>query len=146
SGGIGISAVDLAPRPVDWPEEWEWKQGDLFDIRPSMDREGDQGVFAVLFLHHFKEASLERLGEILEGGFSRMVFVEPARFRGFWLLSHALLPWVNRVTRHDMLVSIGAGFRVGELTSLLGLGPEWQTEERVHWLGGLRFEAWREAQ
>lgn len=142
---LKVTAVDLAPRPGTWPEGWEWKKGDLFDSLSSIADQEEKGVLAVLFLHHFERDSLRRLGGIVGHEFTRLVFAEPARFRFFWLLSHFLLPLVNRVTRHDMLVSIKAGFRKGELSEVLELGEEWQVRESVHWLGGLRFEAWKEA-
>ncbi|MEM1443547.1 MAG: hypothetical protein AAGF67_14475 [Verrucomicrobiota bacterium] len=142
---IHLAALDLAPRPAFWPEHWDWNQEDLFEFLPSLEGGKSHGIFSVLFLHHFESEALGKLGDMIQNSFTRVVFAEPARFRIFWLLSHALLPVVNRVTRHDMLVSIRAGFRKGELVSLLGLGKDWEVRETVHWLGGLRFEAWRKS-
>jgi hypothetical protein len=50
---------------------------------------------------------------------------------------------INRITKHDMMVSIRAGFRNGELRKLLDLGDEWKWKEEVSLLGGLRVLAWR---
>jgi hypothetical protein len=53
-------------------------------------------------------------------------------------------PWINRVTRHDMHVSISAGFVSGEISALLGLEPQhWQFEETSRWRGGRCVIGWR---
>lgn len=155
AAGVAVTGLDFAPRPADWPESWEWKQGDLFTATGGAGGKGSPlsepgpeagsgGCLAVLFLHHFEDPGLRRLGEFLESRFDHLLFVEPARYRLFRLLSSCLLPFVNAVTRHDMPVSIGAGFRPGELTRALGLAESWTVVESVHWLGGLRFEAWKQ--
>ncbi|MEM7601118.1 MAG: hypothetical protein AAF357_06840 [Verrucomicrobiota bacterium] len=138
-----VTGVDFAPRPVDWPESWNWIQGDLFEALSGAAESRRSGCVAVLFLHHFKMPELRCLGEIMNERFVSLVVAEPARFRFFRVLAYALFPFVNRVTRHDMQVSIGAGFRSGELQEALGLSSEWEIEESVHWLGGYHFEAWR---
>lgn len=139
-----VTGLDLAPRPKDWPASWEWRQGDLFETLPTALREeGPCGLIANLFLHHFEEPSLASLGEILKTRFSRLLFVEPARKRLFRILGYGLFPLVNGVTRHDLQVSIGAGFRRWELESSLGLDRAWQIRETVTALGAYRFEAWK---
>ncbi len=56
----------------------------------------------------------------------------------------SLWPLLNRVTRYDMLVSIRAGFRRGELPALLGLErAEWELEERCTLRGAYRLSARR---
>lgn len=142
-GGMSFTGVDFAPRPDEWPESWSWIQGDLFEALSGEGSEMRSGCVAVLFLHHFKTPELRKLGEIMNRRFVNLVFAEPARYRLFRLLAYALFPFVNRVTHHDMQVSIGAGFRPGELTMALGLDGDWKVEESVHWLGGYRLEAWR---
>ena len=55
-----------------------------------------------------------------------------------------MLPFVGRATKHDMVVSIRAGFVPGELPELLELaGPEWRVREETSWRGGLRVLASR---
>jgi hypothetical protein len=52
-------------------------------------------------------------------------------------------PFCGKVTRHDLHVSIDAGFVSGELSRLLGL-ESWHVEESVDWRGSLRLLAWKE--
>lgn len=139
-----VTGLDFAPRPRDWPETWQWIEGDLFATLPTaLTPEGNAGLVANLFLHHFDDAMLAALGKILNERISRLYFVEPARERVFRVLGYALFPFVNEVTRHDMQVSIGAGFQRGELASTLGLDGSWRVRETVTPLGAYRFEAWK---
>ncbi|MDF2374803.1 MAG: hypothetical protein P1U81_01090 [Verrucomicrobiales bacterium] len=142
--GVVVTGVDFAPRPHDWPDSWHWMQGDLFDSLDKEAKSSSSGCIAVLFLHHFQKPELQRLGGIVEEKFAGLVVAEPARYRIFRVLAYALFPFVNSVTWHDMQISIGAGFKPGELMDLLGLGSNWQASESVHWLGGYRIEAWKE--
>jgi hypothetical protein len=139
-----VTGLDLAPRPPDWPTAWKWARGDLFETLPDLLQEaGESGLVANLFLHHFDDELLARLGVILNNRVSRLLFVEPARETLFRVLGYGLFPFVNAVTRHDLQVSIGAGFRRGELAAMLGLDRSWQTCETVTPLGAYRFEAWK---
>lgn len=145
AGRLLVQGVDFAPRPEDWPETWNWSQGDLFEAlaEPS---EKAEGCAASLFIHHFEKSDLLRIGDLANERFVKILFSEPARFRVFRILAYLLFPFVNRVTRHDMQISIGAGFRGGELAGALGLSDDWEIKESVHWFGGFRFEAWREGE
>lgn len=132
------SGVDLMPRPAGLAEEISWKQGSVFD-------QDDTGgiLVANLFLHHFKEGELAQLGQVASQ-FGAMIFVEPLRKPGSLALGRGMLPLVNRVTKHDMIVSIEAGFIAGELAGMLGLNPaQWNLSERCSWRGGLRVLASR---
>ena len=101
-----------------------WVAGDLFETL------------------HFDDDGLEHLGGMLRER-KKLVAVEPWRSR-FALAEGALLfPLVNGVTRHDMMASIRAGFRKGELEALLKLGADWEWREEVSLLGGIRVLAWR---
>ena len=76
-------------------------------------------------------------------GFQALCFVEPLRTAGALRLGTTMLPFVNRVTRHDMPVSIRAGFVPGELPELLELRPgKWHVREQTTWRGGIRVLAW----
>ena len=131
-----VSAFDLAPRPERLDDRVHWHQGDLFQA--SADLSGGILV-ANLFLHHFEGAALEALGNIC-GGFEVVIFSEPSRDSVSHFFGHTLDPFVNHVTRHDMHVSIDAGFLPGELPSLLGLSRErWQIEEDSTWRGAVRM-------
>jgi hypothetical protein len=85
-------------------------------------------LVANLFLHHFTEEQLARLGTRLSPKTRLILAAEPARYFihkiSGWLFSN--LTRLNHVTRYDMQVSIRAGFRGDELPRALGLGNEWR--------------------
>ncbi len=132
-----VTGLDLQEAPSDL--EADWVAGDLFQTLPEVEGEV---VIANLILHHFKDDALARLGSILKKR-RRLVIVEPWRSRLSLAEAYLLHPFVNEVTRHDMMVSIRAGFRRGELAQLLNLGPDWRWQEEVSLLGGIRTLAWR---
>jgi len=101
--------------------------------------DGNGGVLvANLFLHHFEGAQLTALGRWFEN-FEVLLFNEPNRAKLPHLLGGLMHPWLNPVTRHDMHVSIRAGFAGGEITRLLGLDPDrWRTGESSTWRGARR--------
>jgi hypothetical protein len=133
------TGCDLAPKPPGLPEAIAWRQGDLFSLPAPL----NGGILvANLFLHHFNPASLRQIGGIA-AGFDALVLVEPHRSRGGLALARLLLPIMSEVTRHDMPVSIHAGFARGELTHDLGLSYGWSVSESSHWRGSLRLVARR---
>lgn len=133
------TGCDLAPRPAGLPAEIDWRQGDLFTLTEPI----TGGLLvANLVLHHFDEKGLRRIGGIA-AGFETILFVEPHRSRGGLALARLLLPFMSEVTRHDMPVSIHAGFATGELARDLGLSSGWSVTESSHWRGSLRVVATR---
>jgi hypothetical protein len=114
------------------------------DIFRWLAASGDQldGVVANLFLHHF---SGPQLGELLcqvAGRTSVFIAVEPRR-AGFALGMSRLL-WVvgcNRVTRHDAVVSVRAGFAGAELSRLWPAAERWRLSERPAGLFSHLFSA-----
>jgi 2-polyprenyl-3-methyl-5-hydroxy-6-metoxy-1,4-benzoquinol methylase len=134
-----ITACDLAPRPKELASAIDWRSGDIFQHAPS-----PGGVLiANLFLHHFEGEELRRLGKICEG-FDNLIFNEPDRSCIAAFLGVLLHPFINHVTRHDMHVSIRAGFRRGEMAALLGLdASHWKIRETSTWRGARRVIAWR---
>lgn len=133
--GLGI---DLAPRPIDLNDSVDWLQGDVLD---SSDFE-NATVVANLFLHHLKLDELGALGERLQTG-RALIFSEPWRSRVSQFCGYALFPFVNHVTRHDMITSIRAGFRADELYSLLGLDESWVLRQQLSVPGACRLVAIR---
>lgn len=138
--GAPVTACDLAPRPAALHPRVRWRQGDLLAGGPEA---GGGVLVANLFMHHFEGESLHILGRLC-AGFEVLVFNEPDRA----LLPHALgfllWPLVNRVTRHDMHVSIRGGFAAGEWLPLLGPEPgQWRIRETSTWRGARRVVAWR---
>ncbi len=135
-----VSGYDLAPRPVDLEVRVVWQRGDLF----ALPAPATGGVLvANLFIHHFEGDSLTKLGRWLEN-FEVLILSEPNRSLLPHLLGGLMHPWINRVTRHDMHVSIRAGFATGEIASLLGLGADrWSICETSTWRGTRRVLAFR---
>ncbi len=143
--GLHIDGLDLAPRPEDWPAEWGWQQGDLFALLPKLaaDRQ-PTGLVANLFLHHFTDEQLATIGTLIPDTIERLLICEPARSSAHIWQGLAIYPFINRVTRHDMIVSIEAGFREGELPYALGLdSSQWVWHEYRSLLGAYRLEAQR---
>lgn len=130
---------DLAPRPACLPPEIGWRQADILRVEPPA-----AGVLvANLFLHHFEGEELAAIGRWCRG-MAALAFCEPLRSRLALVQGGLLLPFVDPVTRHDMPVSIRAGFLPGELAAGLGLEPaKWRVREERTWRGGLRMLAWR---
>jgi hypothetical protein len=134
-----ITGLDLAPRPPGLPEAIFWRQGDLFEQLPNCI--GDT-LIAVMILHHFSDERLTALGRMLQG-FKIVCLCETWRVHFPHFLGAFIRPFCGKVTRHDLHVSIDAGFLLGELPSLLSLS-HWQVKESVDWRGSLRVLAWRE--
>lgn len=133
--GAPVTACDLAPRPARLDARIHWHQGDIFEM-PAPESGGV--LVANLFLHHFAGSELTTLGRWL-GKFEVLVFNEPDRASLPHVLGGLLHPWINRVTRQDMHVSIRAGFATGEISRLLGLDPErWRIHESSTWRGARR--------
>lgn len=137
-----LTAFDLAPCPW-WDETMarriDWRRGDLFAEPPATG-----GVLvANLFLHHFEGDGLRALGQRC-AGYQVLLFNEPDRARLPLVLGGLMHPFVNHVTRHDMRVSILAGFREGEIQRMMGLAEDgWRFEETSTWRGARRVIAWR---
>jgi hypothetical protein len=85
---------------------------------------------ANLFLHHFENARLETLFRAVAARGAGLVACEPRRSR--WGLEASRLVGLigcNRVTRHDAVVSVRAGFAGNELTELWPRNAGWVLEE-----------------
>lgn len=137
-----LQGMDLAPRPTDLPERIGWEQGDF--LRGEEPLSADV-VVCSLVLHHFEERELAMLGQRLSKT-RVLVICEPWRHRLPLVLAHLAFPLAGAVTRHDMPVSIRAGFRSGELARVLGLHPaEWKIREKCLWRGSVRMLACRRA-
>lgn len=136
---VHYRGVDRAMRPRDLPASWTWEQRDVLEGGEF----SGQLLVANLFLHHFCARELQRLGSLVAGTVERMLFCEPYRHPvHLWQGRLLHLFGLSEVTRHDMRVSIAAGFRPGELASLLALEKEtWQVVESRSLFGALRFRA-----
>ena len=135
-----LVGIDLAPRPAAWPAEAAWMRGDVLAATlPEAEI-----VVANLFLHHFEPEALAQLGVRLPAKCRILLANEPARRRlhlaqGTLLSVLALL---SRVTRHDMGISIRAGFLGDELPRALAI-DDWKCESSTTFLGAHRLRAVR---
>lgn len=135
-----VKAFDLAPAPKSSGSRVIWHQGDLFKAPVPT---GGGVLVANLFVHHFEGEGLVSLGGWIRN-FEVIILNEPDRQRLPHVLGGLMHPFMNRVTRHDMHVSIDAGFQRGELGNWLGLnGSDWQLRETSTWRGARRVIAWR---
>lgn len=133
---IEVIAIDLLERPEGIPREIQWLSENALT---SDCYDSDTVVIANLFIHHLDEESLWQLGEKI-GHCRGIIMAEPHRYWFSKLLGYLLFPLVNHVTRHDMMISIDAGFRFGELAGLMNV--DWHWDERAS-LGGIRSIAKR---
>jgi hypothetical protein len=130
-----VTACDLVAKPAGIDERVRWMQGDVF----ANDGPPAGGVLvANLFLHHFEGDSLVALGKLC-ARYEVVIFNEPDRAALPPVLGALMWPFINRVTRHDMHVSIDAGFSKGELLDLMGMDANvWQIQETSTWRGARR--------
>ncbi|MEC5128758.1 methyltransferase domain-containing protein [Verrucomicrobiales bacterium BCK34] len=138
--GYSVTSIDLAPRPRDIPESVHWIQGDLFEKLPQL--QGD-ALIANLFWHHFEANQLTTLAPTIQQ-FPLVLANEPLRAHFPQALGAVLVPFINKITRHDLFVSIRAGFRPGELTNHWQLEDgSWEIQESTGLLGAYRLKARR---
>ncbi len=136
------TALDLAPMPADWPEDYDWVQGDFYTVGKARLQQASV-ITGGLILHHFQTEQLHGLGSLLTSA-RLIIFCEPARRKlHLWQGKALRLLGINQVTQHDLPVSVRAGFLGDELAQHLGLGSEWTTTVQITWLGGYRFVAQR---
>jgi SAM-dependent methyltransferase len=87
-------------------------------------------LIANLFLHHFRDAQLARLLRAAAGLARVFIAVEPRRWGPSLFFSRCLgLIACSRVTRHDAVVSVQAGFHERELSRLWPAGGYWTLQE-----------------
>jgi len=134
--GEGRSAVgyDFQPKPSTLPNSVSWRAGDFLT---TLSNDSSEVVVGSLILHHFQDEELALLGDYLKNKKS-VIFAEPLRASFALAEGYLLWPLVGEVTRHDMMVSIRAGFQPGELPQKLGLVEGWEWQESVTICGGLR--------
>jgi hypothetical protein len=135
-----LTAYDLAPRPDDLPDAIEWIQTDIFENPPNQTH---RVLIANLILHHFNDAQLTHLGSWIRE-FDTIITNEPLRSPIPALLGKLAYPFIHPITRHDMRVSIEAGFVSGELPQLLQLDTNrFEIRETSTWRGAQRMLAFR---
>jgi len=130
-----VTGVDLVNRPNSIKSEVQWHAANVFEYEEF---DTDTVVVANLFVHHLQDEELHRLAERLSG-VRAILFAEPYRGGVPLLMGRCIFPVINEVTRHDMIVSIKAGFRERELSEFFGEGYE--CSEGRGFFGGIRFKA-----
>lgn len=124
--GFRVDALDLWPRPADWPAALAWHQADLQRFTAY---ERYRIIVGNLIFHQFTNDQLAALGAKLRSSARMIVACEPVR-RRFSQLGYGVLGrlcGVNRVSLHDAHVSIAGGFQADELPRALGLDPaDWE--------------------
>lgn len=134
-----VCGYDLLARPPSLPDAIEWHSG---DVTTAAAPRGFGVLVANLFLHHFSDASLVWFREWLPH-VCLLVINEPLRRSRSHFWGRCLRPFLGEVTRHDMHVSIDAGFVRGELPALWPvLAEHWHIEEWEQWPGAYR-SVWR---
>ncbi len=134
---VEVIGVDLMPRPVGLSDQACWSQQ---DVMAYSGYEKGSVVVANLFIHHLPPSDLQALGQCLSE-VKGLLLAEPYRGAVPKLMGKCLFPFINDVTRYDMMVSIDAGFRRGELESYFPERLQWQ--ESTGLFGGLRSKGGR---
>lgn len=127
-----VVALDLVERPVGLDSSIQWVTGDLLEYQGF---DENSIVVANLMIHHFESDQLKTLGEYLSPCMA-ICFAEPYRSRLALAMGYTIFPFIGEVTRHDMIVSIKAGFDRKELAEWFGNSFVWSEEVSV--FGGLR--------
>ncbi len=128
---VEVIAVDLLERPKGISSNIEWRSEDALTTDCY---DSETVVIANLFIHHLDDENLWQLGEKINLC-RALITSEPHRYWFSKLIGYTLFPVINHVTRHDMIVSIEAGFRFGELAGLIPV--DWHWDERAA-LGSIR--------
>ncbi len=136
---LEVVGMDLLDRPVNLTPKALWESGDILNRKFHFGEE--TLVVANMFLHHFDGSELETICKAF-AGVGAWLCHEPYRSRSTLASASLLWPFVGQVTRHDMMVSIRAGFQVGEIQQNLAGKMLWS--ERVAFKGGLLSKAVRQ--
>jgi len=138
---LEVTCVDLVPRPKNLEQRITWWQGDVFDYEHY---DETTVVVANLFLHHLVSSELQKLAAKIHR-VRGVLAAEPYRGQMSLMMSRCLFPFVNDVTRHDMAVSIRAGFRQDELGGMLNyeLGGTLMWSDQKGVFGGIRVKGMR---
>jgi hypothetical protein len=106
-------------------------EGDVFELLASDEFRAGDVVVANLFLHHFNGLQLRKLFDGFANQTDALIACEPYRSRSCLAFTKLLrLIGCNHVTRHDAAVSVAAGFRDHELSSLWPESQNWHMLEK----------------
>ncbi|MFM2170442.1 MAG: hypothetical protein RI957_671 [Verrucomicrobiota bacterium] len=134
-----ISGIDFLPNPCDHENQITWRSGNLLEMQPH---NNDRVIIANLFLHHLTDEELRGLGIWIQQA-DLLIISEPLRKKSSHTWGKILHPILHEVTRHDMHVSIDAGFVSDELSTIWSDNrAAWVVEEWEQWPGAYR-SVWR---
>lgn len=134
---LDVVAVDLVAAPEGFDPQVRWDEADVLAYDGY---EEGSIVVANLFIHHLQDEQIRELAEKMQD-VAAILFAEPYRKPLSLMMGRCIFPLVNDVTRHDMMVSVRAGFIGGDLPALLGEGFHWQ--ESLGLIGGIRLRGER---
>jgi hypothetical protein len=106
------------------------ERADVVDWLRAAPVQSGTWIVANLFLHHFTAAALRSLFAVVAEKSDLFCACEPRR--ASWPLAASRLLWflgANAVTRHDAVVSVGAGFNGRELSALWSMTADWCLRE-----------------
>lgn len=130
-----VTGIDLLTRPSHLSKNVSWLSGDLLQMQAPANT---QVIVANLFLHHLTNDQLRQCVAWFQHA-SLLVFNEPLRKQSSHAWGRVLHPLLEKVTRHDMHVSINAGFITGELCDIWSeIKDEWIIQEWEQWPGAYR--------
>lgn len=136
----GLIGMDVMSKPSRWPDGAAWVKGNVLqDPLPEAEI-----VVANLLFHQFDREELKEAGRRLPEKCCVLISVDPSRKpHTLWLgRAVAFMARLNRVTIHDMILSVHAGFRGEELPESLRLRG-WNTSAWTTLRGGYRMKAER---
>jgi 2-polyprenyl-3-methyl-5-hydroxy-6-metoxy-1,4-benzoquinol methylase len=132
---VPITGIDLAARPYHISEKISWLSGNLLQMQTPANA---QVIVANLFLHHLTDDQLRQCATWFQHA-SLLIFNEPLRKATSHTWGKMLHPLLESVTRHDMHVSIDAGFIKGELSNIWSdIKSRWMIQEWEQWPGAYR--------
>jgi hypothetical protein len=127
--------VDISPEARRGLEHLGWQirglQTDVSRFLAETAEDSWSSICANLFLHHFTGAELATLFRLISQRTALFVAVEPRR--SVWALIASRMVGLigcNRVTRHDAVISVRAGFTSDALSALWPKDGVWRLEER----------------
>jgi hypothetical protein len=140
--GVEVTLLDrqdlLAERTRQGFADLGWRvapaTADVFAYLEASQQESHDIVIANLFLHHFERKDLARMFALIASTTRCFIALEPRRAR-FPLMMSRLL-WAigcNRVTRHDAVASVRAGFAGDELSQCWPKHDGWRHAEEPAW-------------
>jgi hypothetical protein len=133
-----IHAYDLQHRPAALADAVQWHSGDICQATPPSKRDDRPCILlSSMFLHHFTDEQLAIFRPWVQAC-DHAFIIEPWRHKAVALLGAGLYPLCNDVTRHDMRVSIHAGFCGSELAEKILPNHSWTHETSHYWRGAYR--------